>query len=165
MRTIHSKIFILILLFLGTMETGNTLFGQLVTNWVAYNDYVPGPAPNPTVNNNWGTAPNVNIYNLRGIAGTPPQPTSGYLVDYYSGNPTPAYIIATATGTPDYFGSIQYPTAGTPAFNLFNGLWQSKQRHRHSSAECDPAEYHHHDLYEPGSQQTLCLPWDGSAWK
>jgi hypothetical protein len=85
---------------------------QVVTNWAAYNDYVPSAT----------THPNANIYNLRGVAGTPPEPTEGFLKDFASGDQTPAYIIATATGAPDYFGGIAYPNAGTPAYNLFNGI-------------------------------------------
>ncbi len=93
-----------------------------VTNWIAFNDHVPGPLPSPGVNNNWGTAANANRYNMRGIAGTPPEPTAGVLNDYNSGLPTPAYFIATAEGSPDFFGSIQYPGGGTPGSNLFNGI-------------------------------------------
>jgi len=93
-----------------------------VTNWTVFNDHVPGPLPSPGVNNNWGTAANANRYNMRGIVGTPPEPTSGVLNDIATGLPTPAYIFATATGSPDFFGSIQYPGGGTPGSNLFNGI-------------------------------------------
>ncbi len=85
---------------------------EAVTNWAAFNDYVPSAT----------THPNANVYNLRGVAGTPPEPVAGFLKDFVTGAPTPAYIIAEATGAPDFFGAISYPNAGTPAYNLFNGI-------------------------------------------
>ena len=93
-----------------------------VTNWTVFNDHVPGPLPSAGVNNNWGTAANANRYNMRGIAGTTPEPTSGFLNDIGTGLPTPAFFISTAAGTPDFFGSISYPGGGTPGSNLFNGI-------------------------------------------
>jgi hypothetical protein len=86
--------------------------GQAVTNWVAFNDHVPGP----------GTAPNANAYNLRGTPGTPPEPVAGFFTNFLDGAVTPAFIISEATGAPDYFGTMAYPNAGTPAYNLFNGI-------------------------------------------
>jgi len=83
-----------------------------VTNWAAYNDHNPSAI----------THANATRYNMRGIAGSPPQPTSGPLKDFGTGFDVSAYFISTATGTPDFFGSIQYPAAGTPAYNLFNGI-------------------------------------------
>jgi len=94
------------------LAAGLTAQAAVVTNWIAFDDH------NPTAI----THTNANTYNLRGIAGSPAQPTSGVLKDFVSGAPTPAYIISTATGTPDFFGSISYPNAGTPAYNLFNGI-------------------------------------------
>ena len=93
----------------------------VVTNWTVFNDHVPGPLPAAGVNSGWGTAANANRYNMRGIAGTPPEALAGFLNDFGTGLPTPAYFIASATGSPDFFGSIQYPGGGTPGSNLFNG--------------------------------------------
>jgi hypothetical protein len=93
-----------------------------VTNWIAFNDHVPGPVPSPGVNNGWGTAANANRYNMRGLTDNPPEPIAGFLTDFNTGMPTPAYFISTATGAPDFFGSIAYPGGGTPGSNLFNGI-------------------------------------------
>src|SRR6476620_7825345 len=83
----------------------------VVTNWAVFNDHVPGT-----------THPNANRYNLRGVAGSPPEPLSGVLKDFATGLDTPAYVISTAIGAPDYFVSMAAPAAGTPAYNLFNGI-------------------------------------------
>ncbi len=92
--------------------TARLTAAEVVTNWIAFNDYVPSAL----------THANANTYNLRGVVGTPPEPTAGFLKDFVTGASTPAYIIAEATGAPDFFGSISYPNAGTPAYNLFNGI-------------------------------------------
>ncbi|HSH15532.1 MAG TPA: hypothetical protein VLD18_05830, partial [Verrucomicrobiae bacterium] len=68
------------------------------------------------------TAPSVNVYNLRGTPGEPPQPTSGPLTNYLTGEPLAVTIECVATGSPDFFGAISYPEVGTPAYNLFNGI-------------------------------------------
>ncbi len=112
----------LLLLAAAWLVAGTSTQAAVVTNWAAFNDHVPGPLPSPGVNSGWGTAANANRYNLRGIAGTPPEATAGVLKDYATGLDTPASIIVTATGSPDYFGSIQYPGGGTPGSNLFNGI-------------------------------------------
>src|SRR6185436_14592631 len=88
------------------------------TNWIAFNDHVPGPAPGA---NGWGTAPNVTVYNMRGVAGTPPEPTTGSLTNFLTGERLTATLVVTANGAPDFFGGISYPDVGTPAYNLFNG--------------------------------------------
>src|ERR1041385_7249030 len=101
-KTMHH---IMRLLFVAAafLSAGNFAGAQSVTNWAAFNDYVPSAT----------THPNANTYNLRGVAGTPPEPTEGFLKDFITGAPTPAYIIVTATGAPDFFGAISYPNAGT----------------------------------------------------
>jgi hypothetical protein len=106
--------FISRLLLVAAALLGSMPFARaaVVTNWAAFNDHVPSAL----------TASNANTYNLRGIAGTPPEPTAGVLKDYATGMNTPASIIVTATGSPDFFGAIAYPNAGTPAYNLFNGI-------------------------------------------
>jgi hypothetical protein len=85
---------------------------DIITNWIAFNDHVPSTI----------TATNANSFNLRGIPGTPPEPVAGFLKDFVTGEATPAYIITEATGVPDYFGTMANPNAGTPAYNLFNGI-------------------------------------------
>lgn len=47
-----------------------------------------------------------------------PQP----LKDFTTGNFLPVQLIVAQTGTPDDFGGNNYPNAGTPAYNLFNGI-------------------------------------------
>jgi Bacterial Ig-like domain/PA14 domain len=92
-----------------------------VTNWVVFNDYVPTPAGSPSPNG-WSTAPRVNIYNLRGTPGQPPEPTAGPLTNYLTGEQLSASIVCTAEGSPDYIGAVSYPDAGTPAYDLFHGI-------------------------------------------
>ena len=85
--------------------------GAVTTNWIAFNDHVPGPL----------TAPNATVYNMRGITANPPQPVFGELTNFNTGLGVGAYMGSSATGTPDFFGSIAYPIAGSPAYELFNG--------------------------------------------
>ena len=85
--------------------------GAANTNWIAFNDHNPGPL----------TGPNVTVYNMRGLTDNPPQPIFGQLTNVLTGEGVNAYLVASATASPDYFGSISYPDAGTPAYNLFNG--------------------------------------------
>src|SRR5687768_16187313 len=98
-----------VLLLLSAVTAINA---QLVTNWIAYNDHVPSAI----------THANANVYNLRGVAGTPPEPTFGPLRDFNSGQATPANITVVATGAPDFFGTMQQPNAGSPAYTFFNGI-------------------------------------------
>ena len=85
--------------------------GAVTTNWIAFNDHVPGPL----------TSPNATAYNMRGLTANPPQPIFGQLTNFNTGLAVDAYIVSSATGSPDYFGSIAYPIAGSPAYELFNG--------------------------------------------
>jgi hypothetical protein len=94
------------------LSAATALNAQLVTNWIAYNDHVPSAT----------THANANVYNLRGVAGTPPEPTFGPLRDFNSGLATPANIVVVATGAPDFFGTMANPNAGTPAYTFFNGI-------------------------------------------
>jgi hypothetical protein len=85
---------------------------QIVTNWVAYNDHRPGPAPTPTA---WGTAPNVNPYDMRVGPG-------GNLVDFLTGQPLPAMLNVTPNGAPDDFPTCVEPNINSPAGKLFFGV-------------------------------------------
>jgi hypothetical protein len=93
------------------LSAANAINAQ-VTNWVAYNDHVPSAT----------THVNANVYNLRGVVGTPPEPTFGPLRDFFSGQATTANIDVVATGAPDFFGTMANPNVGSPAYNLFNGI-------------------------------------------
>jgi hypothetical protein len=75
-----------------------------VTNWIAFNDHRPGT----------GTGPNTTGYDMRVGPGGP-------LKDDLTGRTVAATLEVTATGAPDDFGTMSYPNAGSPAYNLFNG--------------------------------------------
>src|SRR5262245_46745616 len=85
---------------------------QIVTNWVVYNDHRPGPAPTPTT---WGTAANVNSYDMRVGPG-------GNLVDFLTGQPLAATLTVTPNGAPDDFPTCVEPNINSPAGKLFFGV-------------------------------------------
>src|SRR5262245_58920179 len=62
--------------------------GQIVTNWVAYNDH----APNYTPTNGWVTAPRVTTYDM-GEAGA-----SGNLTNFLDGQQLPVTLVSFHTG-------------------------------------------------------------------
>ncbi len=74
--------------------------------FIAYNDHRPSGT----------TSPNATGYDM--ITNAAAQP----LKDFGSGSFVGASLIVSHTGTPDDFGGNNYPNAGTPAYNLFNGI-------------------------------------------
>ena len=88
---------------------------QIVTNWVAYNDHRPGPAPTPTT---WGTAPRVTTLDMGA-----PADSSGGLTDFLTGDALPVIVTFTRSGAPQDFGAITRPLPfDTPAGQLFFGV-------------------------------------------
>ena len=87
---------------------------QIVTNWAAYNDYIPGPVIPPHVSTpaNWGTAARVTTHNMRLGPGGP-------LTNYLTGDELAITMTVTATGTPDDFPTMFNPATNTPAGQLF----------------------------------------------
>jgi hypothetical protein len=87
---------------------------QIVTNWAAYNDYIPGPVIPPHVSTpaNWGTAARVTTHNMRLGPGGP-------LTNYLTGEELAITMTVTATGTPDDFPTMANPGTNTPAGQLF----------------------------------------------
>lgn len=89
---------------------------QFATNWVAFNDHNLSGLPAPM------TGPNVTLYHLGGLltGGGP----GGPLTNHDNGQQLAASIWVTWTGGdgPDNFGASADPNAGTPAYNLFNGI-------------------------------------------
>ncbi len=87
-----------------------------VTNWVAFNDHAPGSTAG------WTTHPNTTTNNMRGVSGgNAGTILTGNLKNIDTGANVPAVLTSSATGTPDDFGGMAYPNAGTDAYNLFNG--------------------------------------------
>ncbi len=78
-----------------------------VTNWVAFNDHRPTAT---------GTSPNATSYDMR-LTGD-----GGVLRNFITGADLKATLVVTAKGTPDDLGTTAQPNAGTPAYNLFNGI-------------------------------------------
>ena len=102
----------------GLSTTAGVLFAsavvasaQFATNWVAFNDHNLGLTNAPT------TGANVSCYHL----GVGP---GGNLTNRDTGQQLAATLIVAWTGGdgPDNFGASMDPNAGTPAFNLFNGI-------------------------------------------
>jgi hypothetical protein len=85
--------------------------GQFATNWVAFNDHNLSGTNAPT------TGTNVSCYNL----GLGP---GGNLTNHDTGQQLAATLIVSWTGGdgPDNFGASMDPNAGSPAYNLFNGI-------------------------------------------
>jgi hypothetical protein len=107
-----SQPYILLLSLLALLSVAGIANAQ-VTNWVAYIDHAPGPL----------THANANAYNLRGLPDANlPQPLSGPLKDFLTGQMTPAVVSSVPNGTPDVLGTMSVPNAGNPAYNLFNGI-------------------------------------------
>ena len=52
------------LLLLAASAIAPLADAQVKTNWVAYNDYSPGPLPDPGVNNGWGTPSGVSGFDM-----------------------------------------------------------------------------------------------------
>jgi len=77
------------------------------TNWVALNDYRPTAGV---------TAANVSGYDLR-VTGD-----GGSLTNYFTGEQLASSVTVVSIGAPDDFGANSYPDAGSPAYNLFNGI-------------------------------------------
>lgn len=100
------------LLSVYLLSLGVAPLGAAVTNWVAFNDHTPGAQ----------TAVNATRYNMRGVAGgNAGAILAGNLTNFDTGAQLPVVITSSATGSPDDFGAMGYPTAGTPAYELFNG--------------------------------------------
>src|SRR5688500_2455330 len=74
--------------------------------FTAYNDHRPSGT----------TSANATGYDMIFTAAEMP------LKDFASGTFLPVGLIVTQTGTPDDFGGNNYPNAGTPVYNLFNGI-------------------------------------------
>jgi hypothetical protein len=75
--------------------------------FTAFNDHRPGPQ----------TAANATSYDMLATG------NGGPLKDFVTGAQLPAAFVVNIIGaTPDDFGGNNYPNAGTPAYNLFNGI-------------------------------------------
>lgn len=98
--TLQSSVLLVALFLPGLPVSG----AQWVTNWIAFNDHRPGT----------GTGPNTTGYDMRVGPG-------GALKDDLTGRNVAASLQVVATGAPDDFGTMSYPNAGSPAYNLFNG--------------------------------------------
>jgi hypothetical protein len=99
------------------LATATMASAQFATNWVAFNDHNLNTQPAP------GTATNlVTLYHLGG--GPTGAGSGGPLTNYYNGQQLVAALIVTGTGGngPDDFGASNDPNAGSPAYNLFNGI-------------------------------------------
>jgi hypothetical protein len=90
---------------------------QIVTNWAAYNDHVPGPVIPPHVPTaaSWGTGARVTRHDMRLGPGGP-------LTNYLTGEELPITMTVTASGTPDDFPTMAYPGTNTPAGQVFFGV-------------------------------------------
>src|SRR5580765_5924051 len=103
---------------------------QVRTNWVAYNDFGPGPAPDPGVNDGWGTAtgvtgfdmgfgPGGQLINLPGGQFPVSELPAGYpLVGQ-------AKLVVTPVNANGVFAlpaTPGYPFPGSPAYGLFHGF-------------------------------------------
>jgi hypothetical protein len=109
MRT--AKLFTLAAVVTGMLSVPMLTQAQTVTNWVVFNDHVPGA----------GTAANVNPYNMRiGPGGRLTNLTAQ--AEYAAGEELAARVFITKSGTVDIQGTMAYPASGTPAYNLFNGI-------------------------------------------
>src|SRR5262245_30484158 len=115
-RTVHSSIgTVRLVLFVLTLSLVSQA-RAITTNWIAFNDHTP-TTPAGSSAAEWNTQTNVTVYNMRGVTDNPPQPTQGPLTNFLTGEQLNAYLICTANGSPDYFGSISYPNPGSPASN------------------------------------------------
>jgi hypothetical protein len=82
------------------------------TNWTAFNDHTGSAV----------TAPNATIYGMIGRSIATAPVFTGPLKDLATGTELPVIFTSTAVGSPDDFGTMAYPNAGTPAYELFNGI-------------------------------------------
>lgn len=88
-----------------------SVYGQFTTNWVAINDHHKGQ----------NTSPYASVYNAfgydAGLSGPLTNTVSYALLP--QGAQTPATLQIVVTGTPDQFGAMGAPNAGTPAGDWF----------------------------------------------
>jgi len=107
MLRLHLKPFLLVACSLAAAS----LVHAQSTNWFAFNDHNLNMLPAPT------TGPNVTLYHL----GTGP---GGPLTNQLTGEELSASLVISWTGGdgPDNFGASFDADAGTPAYNLFNGI-------------------------------------------
>ena len=118
------------LLLLATLAFIPMAGAQVRTNWVAYNDFSAGPAPDPGLNDGWGTPSGVTGYDM-GFG--PGGPLINYPAGQFPVSELPAgyplagqaRLVVTPVNANGVFGlpaTPGYPFPETPAYNLFHGI-------------------------------------------
>jgi hypothetical protein len=114
MKTTRSHLPHLCTLILLALALGIPRFagGQIITNWVAYNDQVP----NYTAVNGWVTHPRATTIDMGESSG------SGNLTNFYNGQQLPVTLSSAHTGATHAFGLAVAPAINTPAAQIFRGI-------------------------------------------